>query len=153
MITFVITFNACFCSALAVRPWILLYSALLWNIAGRMRSNLILTFALPVSIALCVLSVPASLFKVGLLDVAQTQSKLVEFSKFLDQWKLFISFHIQCQKSAVLIRQRDLSTCSFTAPGGDVVNFCGEDFFVGSFFWGDFLGGDLRKVGRRKKKE
>lgn len=80
MITFVITFAACFCSALAVRPRTLLNSALLSNFGGRMKSKLILTFLVLVSIALCVLSVPASLFKVRLFDVAQTQSKLVGFT-------------------------------------------------------------------------
>lgn len=75
--------------------------SLLINFVGRMRSKLIPTFVLVVCIALCVLSVPSSLFKVGLLGGAQSQSKLIELThgafvgKFSVIGKLFISFNFQ----------------------------------------------------------
>lgn len=51
--------------------------SLLINFVGRMRSKVIPTFVLVVCIALCVLSVPSYLFKVGLLGGAQSQSNRV----------------------------------------------------------------------------
>ena len=82
--------------------------SLLINFVGRMRSKLIPTFVLLVSIALCVLSVSASLFKVGLLGGAQTQSKFVELTheafvgKFSALGKLFISFNFQFEEKSLI---------------------------------------------------